>query len=164
MRLQVAAPCPNRHPATPSMLGGSYPEMSFSITIFCSPAEMLLLPEPGVEAKSLVPASCPLPGALSAVCTSLRIRGRGPSLDTMLCKNTARGRCDPLGLPVEAKCAVATVFKTSKEPVRNAGPPSHAGQIWQVWDAVGSPEIANDVFTSSPHISGTGCEAHREKR
>lgn len=71
------------HPTTPSTPGGSYPERSFSITIFCSPAEMLLLPEPGVEARSFVPGSCPLPGVLSAV-TSLRIRGRGPSLDTML--------------------------------------------------------------------------------
>lgn len=72
------------HPITPSTPGGSYPERSFSITIFCSPAEMLLLPEPGVEARSFVPGSCPLPGVLSAVWTSLRIRGRGPSLDTML--------------------------------------------------------------------------------
>lgn len=79
------------HPTTLSMPGGSYPDRSFSITIFWSPAETLLLPEPGVEAKSLVPASCPLPGVLRAVWTSLRIRGRGPSLDMMLCKDMAKG-------------------------------------------------------------------------
>lgn len=78
-------------PPTPGTPGSSYPERSFSITIFCSPAEMLLLPEPGVEARSLVPGSCPLPGVLSAVWTSLRIRGRGPSLDMMLCEDTEEG-------------------------------------------------------------------------
>ena len=76
--------CLHGHPMSGTP-GSSYPERSFSITIFCSPAEMLLLPEPGVEARSLVPGSCPLPGALSAVWTSLRIRGKGPNLDMILC-------------------------------------------------------------------------------
>lgn len=92
---------------------------------------MLLLPEPGVEAKSLVPVSCPLPGVLNAVWTSLRIRGRGPSLDTMLCKDRATGRCDPL----QPLCSKVL----SRQKCRPAAPP--CSQIQQVWEAGNEPQI-----------------------
>lgn len=92
---------------------------------------MLLLPEPGVEAKSLVPVSCPLPGVLNAVWTSLRIRGRGPSLDTMLCKDRATGRCDPL----QPLCSKVL----SRQKCRPAALP--CSQIQQVWEAGNEPQI-----------------------
>lgn len=58
----------------------SYPDKSFSMTIFCSPAEMLL-PALGVEAAwSAVTDTCTQAGLLRAAFTSRRIRGKGPSL------------------------------------------------------------------------------------
>lgn len=50
------------------------------MTIFCSPAEMLL-PALGVEAAwSAVTDTCTQAGLVRAAFTSRRIRGRGPSL------------------------------------------------------------------------------------
>lgn len=135
------------HPAAPSTPGSSYPERSFSITIFCSPAEMLLLPEPGVEARSLLPVSGPLPGVLSAVWTSLRIRGRGPNLDTMLCKDTTRGRCNLLGPPGEARHAAATVVQNP----RARRPSSPTRQLRQVQGGV-EPRNLQSTYSSAPHI------------
>lgn len=69
----------------------SYPDKSFSITIFCSPAEMLL-PALGVDAVwSAVTETCTHAGLLSAVLTSLRIRGRGPSFVAIAWRGTGRG-------------------------------------------------------------------------
>lgn len=144
-------PCLHARPTTPSVPNISYPERSFSITIFCSPAEMLPLPEPGVEAESLVPVSCPLPGALSAVWTSLRIRGRGPSLDTMFCKHTARGRCDLREPPGEAKCTAAAVVQRCEEPPGKAGPalPAVRPLLGGGW---GAQESANEHFPQAPQV------------
>lgn len=128
------------------MPDSSYPERSFSITIFCSPAEMPLLPEPGVEAKSLVPVSGPLPGALSAVWTSLRIRGKGPNLDTMFCKDR-RGRCDLLGPRGEAMHAQPLRGRQKRRP-----PTFPAGQTQQLWGREGSPRIYKSCFSSVPWI------------
>lgn len=151
------------YPTAPSTPSSSYPERSFSITIFCSPAEMLLLPEPGVEARSLLPVSGPLPGVLSAVWTSLRIRGSGPNLDTMLCKDKTRGRCNLLGPYGEAQHAAATVVQNP----RARRPSSPTRQIQQVRGGAGgsrAQESAKYIFISSPNPSGTEVQGPRKQR
>lgn len=67
-----------------------------------------------MEARSLVPGS-PLPGVLSAVWTSLRIRGRGPSLDTMLCKNGSRQLS-----PMSPKCRALTPTSQNQQVCESA--------------------------------------------
>lgn len=111
--------------------GSSYPDRSFSITIFCSPAEMLLLPEPGVEARSLLPGSGPLPGVLNAVWTSLRIRGRGPSLDTIFCRDIAQGMCDLLGSCGKLSTIVSVVqnYQGACQKCRLLAPTSQIQQV-----------------------------------
>lgn len=145
------------------MPDSSYPERSFSITIFCSPAEMPLLPEPGVEAKSLVPVSGPLPGALSAVWTSLRIRGKGPNLDTMFCKDR-RGRCDLLGPRGEAMHAQPLCFNKTEGSSETQTPDFSRWSDPAALGKGGKPtNLQIMFFISSLDISGKGHKAQREE-
>lgn len=150
-------PCLHVRPTAPGRPGFSYPERSFSITIFCSPAEMLLLPEPGVEAKSLVPVSGPLPGVLRAVCTSLRIRGRGPSLDTMFCKYTARGKCD-CGSHLGRPSALQLLWlNTAEEPLGKAGPALPTCQTQPSWEGARKPRnLQMNIFPKTPRYFWRG--------
>lgn len=69
----------------------SYPDKSLSMTIFCRPVEMLQPASAGGEpilSEDWTGFIWTLDGLVSAVVTSLRILGRGPSLEAELCGTT----------------------------------------------------------------------------